>query len=90
MNNCVIIIFVVRNCIWYLMKDRLVDYILFRLLNFFNFLVDFLGMEFEIIFEEKLEMLIRFCRFYNVILCNIICEEEVLFECLNNGFLCFS
>lgn len=86
-NNYVIIIFVLRNCIWYLMKDRLVDYTLFRLLYLFNLLVDFLG-DFGMIFREKLEMLKRFCRCNNVIVCNIFYEEEMLFECLNNGFLC--
>lgn len=85
MNNRVIIIFALRNCIWHLMKDRLADYTLFRLLNSSNLPVDLSGMEFEITPEEKLEMLIRFCRFYNVILCNTTREEEVSFECSNNG-----
>lgn len=35
--------------------------------------------------QEKLGMLKRFCRFYNVILCNTTREEEVSIECSNNG-----
>lgn len=42
-------------------------------------------MEFRITPQEKLEMLVRFCRFYNVILCNTPREKEVSFECSNNG-----
>lgn len=85
MNNHVIIIFALRNCIWYLMKDRLADYTLFSLVNSSNPQVDLSGIEFGITSQEKLEMLKRFCRFYNVILCNTPREEEMSFECSNNG-----
>lgn len=43
-------IFVLRNNIWYLMKDKFFDYILFRLLGLLNVLVDFFGVDFGMIF----------------------------------------
>lgn len=53
MNNHVIIIFALRNCIWYLMKDRLADYTLFSLVNSSNPQVDLSGIEFGITPREK-------------------------------------
>lgn len=87
LNNHVIIIFALRNCIWHLMKDRLADYTLFRLLHSSNPPVDLSG-DFGMTSREKLEMLKRFCRCNNVIICNTPHEEEMSFECSNNGPLC--
>lgn len=74
-------IFALRNYIWYLMKDKLSDYTLFRLSDSSNALVDLSGVEFGMTSQEKLRMLKKFCRHYDVHVCKALQEERRSFEC---------
>lgn len=86
----VYLIFALRNNIWYLMKDKFFDYTLFRLLGSSNAPVDLSGVAFGMTSQEKLRMLKRFCRHYDVQMCKTLQEERRSFECSDDNSFCLS
>lgn len=86
----VYLIFSLRNNIWYLMKDKFFDYTLFRLLGSSNAPVDLSGLDFGMTSQEKLRMLKRFCRHYDVQVCKTLQEERLSFECSDDNSVCLS
>lgn len=49
--------------------------------------IDLSEKEFGLTPEEKLKMVDRFCRYHNVDVCVSLHEEQMSFECSNNGHI---
>lgn len=61
LNESIFIILVFRNGVWYVMRDKFVNYDMFKL-DLSNVLViDFLGEDYKMSFNEKIKLLNFFC-----------------------------
>lgn len=87
-NFPVFIIFSFRNCIWGLMKEKLMDYVLFNMYKTSSSPVDLSGLDFGMTDREKKRMLREFCNLHRISVCESLYLEDRAFESLDQNDLC--